>query len=136
MVISLFKNYTWLQQFFYINRIVKVIKRFVIFWKGDMYTDLYHQFLTAITSANLIPLIHIRVYNFKQLYETTIKKDFMRIILFESSKPLKLYIIFVYHTFEYFSSFTKIYIFFLIDARLYPQNFGNVSYITVKIRQF
>ena len=101
-----------------------------------MYTDLYHQFLTAITSANLIPLIHIRVYNFKQLYETTIKKDFMRIILFESSKPLKLHIIFVYHTFEYFSSFTKIYIFFLIDARLYPQNFGNVSYITVKIRQF
>ena len=35
-----------------------------------------------------------------------------------------------------FYIFTKLYIHFLINLSLYPPNFGNVSSITVKIKQF
>ena len=52
----------------------------------------------------------------------------MRIILFRTYKHLKLY----YYMYIPFSKNFHL----LINSSLYPPNFGNISSITVKIRQF
>ena len=60
----------------------------------------------------------------------------MTTILFKTYERLKLYVFSVYSTFYWFSTFTKLYILFLINSSLYPPIFANVSSITMKIRQF
>ena len=38
--------------------------------------DLYHQFQTAITFANLIPFIHVQVYKFEIIIQNLCQEGF------------------------------------------------------------
>ena len=67
-----------------------------------------------------------------------LKNDLMMMILFRTYELLKLYIIYYLYIpcSNNFLHSTKLYIHFLINSSLYPPNFGKISNITVKIRQF